>query len=278
MITLISVELLKIFRKWRTYIGFIAIGVLTPIVQIALYFEGEGYLKFATRNFRESFIFVGNLMNGYLLAHFMMQTLFIHIPFLIVLVGGDLLAGEAAAGTYRILITRPVSRFKIITAKFAAGLIYTNLLLLWLAILSLGVSLLVFGSGELLVIRNKIYIFASDDVLWRFIFAYFYASLSMSTVFGLAFFFSSLVENAIGPIVASMAVIIIFIILSAIPIEFLKIIKPYLFTNYMADWGSFFTDPVEVFSVVKSGLILIGHILGFYLVTLYIFSKKDILS
>lgn len=40
MISLTLIELQKIFKKWRTYIGFIAIGVLVPIVQIALYFEG----------------------------------------------------------------------------------------------------------------------------------------------------------------------------------------------------------------------------------------------
>ena len=37
MLTLIQIELYKIFKKWRTYIGFIAIGVLVPIIHIAMY-------------------------------------------------------------------------------------------------------------------------------------------------------------------------------------------------------------------------------------------------
>ncbi|MBU2492428.1 MAG: ABC transporter permease [Bacteroidetes bacterium] len=278
MIKLVWLELQKIFRKIRTYIGFIAIGIIIPIVQVALYLEGEKYINFATQNLQQSFLFVGNLLNGYLIANIVLQSLFIQIPFLIVLVGGDLLAGEATAGTYRMLLTRPLSRFKLITSKFIAGIIYTNLLILWLAVLSLGISVLFFGTGELLVLKDKIYIFAENDVLWRFIFAYGYATLSMTTVMALSFLFSSLVENAIGPIVATMAVIIIFLIISALPIESLEYIKPYLFINHINEWRAFMSDPVDYGKVMTSGLVLLGHILGLYFITLYLFIKKDILS
>ncbi len=278
MITITFIELSKIFRKLRTYIGFIAIAVLVPIVQISLYFQGENYVNFATRNLEKQFMFVGNLMNGYLVAYLILQALFIHIPFLIVLVGSDLFAGEATAGTYRMLVTRPVSRFKIAISKFLAGFIYTNLLLIWLLIISLGVSVLIFGSGELIVLRDKVYIFASNDVLWRFIMAYGYAALSMATVFTLSYFFSSLVENAIGPIVVTMAVIIIFIIISALPIDVLEGIKPYLFTNHMIKWREFFGDPVNYSEVLSSGAVLIAHIFVLFGVTVFLFNRKDILS
>lgn len=278
MITLIWIELQKIFRKWRTYIGFIAIGALVTIVQIALYFTGDGYIKMLTRNFQDTFIMVGNLFNGYLVGNLVLTGLYIHIPFLIVLVGGDLLASEATSGTYRMLLTRPVSRIKIVTAKFFAGLVYVFLLIAWLALLSLGVSCLVFGTGELISFRGKLIIFAADDVLWRFLAAYGYAMLSMFTVFALSYFFSSLVENAIGPIVSTMAVIIILIILTALPIDFLKEISPYFFTSHMIQWEDFFGDPVDYEKIFKSALVLAGHIIGLCLVTTYLFTKKDILS
>lgn len=278
MRTLIWVELQKIFKKWRTYIGFIAIGVLVPIVQVALYFAGESYIKALTRNFQDSFILVGNLFNGYLVANLVLTSLFIHIPFLIVLVGGDILASEATAGTYRMLLTRPVSRFKVVTAKYLAGLIYVVSLLAFLALLSLGVSCLIFGTGELIAFRGKIIIFAADDVLWRFAAAYGFALLSMSTVFALSFLFSSMVENAIGPIVASMAVIIILVILSALPIDFFKDLSPYFFTSHMIQWDGFFHDPVDYTEILESAAVLLGHIIGLYLITTYIFIKKDILS
>ena len=278
MATLVYIELQKIYKRWRTYIGFLAIGVLVPIVQVAIYFNGSGYINFATRSLRDTFVLNGNLLNGYLIGTLILQALFIHIPFLIVLVGGDLLAGEATSGTYRMLVTRPVSRLSIVTSKFIAGVIYTISLLVWLAIVSLGLSLVIFGQGELISVRDKIYIFAANDVLWRFALAYLFAVLSMSTVMGLSFLFSSLVENAIGPIVATMAVIIIFIIISALDIDALRAIHPYLFTNYLNDWTEFFKDPVDYAVVLKSALVLLLHIVGLYGITTIIFIRKDILS
>src|SRR3989339_1057512 len=144
MIKIINIELYKIFKKWRTYIGFIAIAVLVPIIQVAMLIEGEQSLDFMTRNLQQSFIFVGNLLNGYLISYLILNALTIHIPFLVALVAGDLLAGEATAGTYRLLITRPVSRFKLVTSKFFAGIVYTFTLLIFLMAISLGLSLIIF--------------------------------------------------------------------------------------------------------------------------------------
>ena len=279
MITMVRIELYKIFKKWRTYIGFIAIGVLVPIIQVAMLYEGENSINFVTRDIRESFVFVGNLLNSYFISYIILNALAVHIPFLITLVAADLLAGEASAGTYRLLVPRPVSRMKIVTSKFFAGAIYTNFLILWLAVISLGLGVIIFGVGELIVLKSStIVIFEKSDVFWRFLLAYGYASLGMTVVCSLALLFSSLVENAIGPIISTMAVIIVFIIVSAINIDLFQAIKPYLFTSYILNWREFFNDPVDTFEIIKSALILVGHIVLFFSLTAFIFRKKDILS
>lgn len=279
MTTLIWLELQKIFRKWRTYIGFIAIGLLTVIVQLALYFAGSKMIDFQMRSIEQSFVMIGNLFNGYFVARLILTALFFHVPFLIVLVGGDLLAGEATAGTYRMILTRPVSRFQVVTAKFIAGWLYVVSLLMWLAFLSIAVSLIIFGTGPLLSFGGgKLVIFAENDILWRFLCAYLFASLSMATVISLSIFFSSLVQNAIGPIVSTMAIIFILLILSTIPIEFLQNLKPYFFTSYLSNWDGFLSDPVDYKEIFHSSLILFAHIAVIYAITTYIFIKKDILS
>jgi ABC-2 type transport system permease protein len=278
MITLILIELQKMFKKWRTYIGIIAIGFLTIIVQLVLYFTGKNFVDAQMRGMEQSFVIVGNLMNGYFIARLILTLLIIHVPFLVVLVGGDLLAGEATAGTYRMILTRPVSRIQVITAKFIAGMLYVVILLTWLAFLSLGVSLFIFGSGPLLSIGSGIVIFAENDILWRFLGAYAFAALSMTTVIFISIVFSSLVQNAIGPIVSTMAVIIIFLIISAIPVDFLQNIKPYLFTTHMSQWNNFFNDEVNYKEILNSTWILLAHLVALYGLTAYIFIKKDILS
>jgi ABC-2 type transport system permease protein len=221
---------------------------------------------------------VGNLLNGYLISYFILNSLTVHIPFLITLVAGDLLAGEATSGTYRILITRPVSRTKLVASKFAAGLIYTCFLILWLAIMSMGLGIIIFGVGELIVLKSSmVIIFAKNDILWRFLAGYGFAALSMAVVASLAFLFSSLVENAIGPIVSTMAVIIVFVIISAINIDIFNKIQPFLFTTYMNSWRLFF-DPVDLSEITKSISILLIHIFIFFGLTAFIFKRKDILS
>jgi ABC-2 type transport system permease protein len=277
--TLVRIELLKIFRKWRTYIGFIAIGILVPLLHLAMYLEGQNSIDFVTRGLKDSFILVGNLLNGYWISYIILNALTIHIPFLITLVAADLLAGEATAGTYRILVTRPISRMQIVTSKFLAGMIYTSSLILFLAIMSLVVGLIIFGNGELIVTGSQsIIILEKSDILWRFFLAYGFAILSMTVVCSLAILFSSLVENAIGPIVSTMAVIIIFIILSAFDVEILRELRPYLFTSYMLNWREFFNDPMDFADITKAISVLSGHIIVLFIVTSFIFHKKDILS
>lgn len=278
MITLISIELQKIFRKWRTYIGFIALFVMTVIVQVALYFTQESFVRGTTRSLNENFLIQGNFFNGYVIGYLILHAMFIHIPFLIVLVGGDLFAGEATAGTYRMLLTRPVSRLSVVTSKFLSGFIYTFIFILFLLIISLFGSLLLFGSGELFVYKEKIIIYTANDVMWRMLLAYGYATLSMMTVMAFSIFFSSMVSNAIGPIVATMAVIIVFLILSAIPVEILQDLRPYFFTSHLAKWDGFFGDPVDYGEIIKSSSVLLAHIAALYLLTTYLFIKKDILS
>jgi len=278
MLTLISIELYKIFKKWRTYIGFITVAVLVILIQVSMLIQGQQYLDFLTRNLQSTFVFVGNFLNGYLISYIVLTSLTVHIPFLITLVAGDILAGEATAGTYRMLITRPISRVKLLTAKFIAAIIYTNLLILFLAVVSLGLGIILFGTGELLIIRDTIIIFARDDIFWRFIVAYGFAALAMTTVTSLAFLFSSLVENAIGPIVSTMAVIIVFLIIGSLEVEFFENLQPYLFTTYISAWRDIFDDPVDYDLLGKSLFVLLGHTITFFGITLALFRKKDITS
>jgi ABC-2 type transport system permease protein len=250
-----------------------------PLIHVAMLVEGSRTLNFMTQNIQQSFVFVGNLLNGYFVSYLTLSSLAVHIPFLITLVAGDLLAGEATQGTYRLLVTRPVSRTQIIVSKFITGILYTNMLIIWLALMSLVLGIILFGVGELIVFRGEtIVIFKQSDVLWRFMMGYGFAALGMSVVASLAFFFSSLVENAIGPIITTMAVIIVFLVISALQIDFFEDLQPYLFTNYIMNWRLFFDDPLDTGEIFKSFTVLSAHIIVFFTAALMIFRRKDILT
>ena len=278
MLRIFRYELLKTFLKWRTYIGFIAIVIIVPLVEIALKLQGDSMMKAMTRGLAQDFFIVGNLLNAYFVTHFIMNSLWIHIPFLITLGAGDQLAGEATGGTFRLILTRPVSRTRILFAKYCTTLVYVLALVVVLVLLSLLLGLAFFGTGDLLIPGRTLLILPEHDVLWRFGVALLLAVWGMWCVASLAFLFSSLVENAIGPIVGTMAVIIGFYIISNIPADLFTAMRPYIFTTYLNVWGKVMEDPVPWSDVVSSVLILGGFSVGFYLVTWYIFLKKDILS
>ncbi|HRG58785.1 MAG TPA: ABC transporter permease subunit [Bacteroidia bacterium] len=275
---LVQIELMKIFRKGRSYIGFGAIAFIVIVIQIALYVDGESYLDLGTQSLKESFTFQGNLLNGYLSVYIILSSLWVHIPFLIALVAGDLIAGEASAGTLRILLFRPISRTQVILAKFSAILIYVFAIVVFMAVLSIGTGLLIFGEGDLFVMKDMIYIFESTDSLWRILASYAFSFLSMSMVASLAFMLSSFVDSSQGPTIMTMSIIIVFMIISSVDFSIFRAIKPFMFTSYMGAWREFFTDPVDWQKIYKAIIALLMHITLFLGITTLYFRKKDILT
>jgi len=276
---LLKIELYKIFKKPRTYIAFAAIAAIVVLIQLALYADGAVYLEFVMRSINESFIVEGKMLNGYFICYTILQTLLVHVPLLIALIAGDAIAGEAAMGTLRLLVTKPVSRTGLLLAKFGASTLYTLSLLLFMALLSLFGSMLLFGTGDMMVFKSSVFlILDKSDVLWRYVGAFGFAALAMTTVAALAFLLSVFAENSIGPIIATMSIVILFTILTTMDIPFFNVLKPYLFTNHMLNWKGFFERPVDTAEVTKSALVLVAHIVVFVSAAIFIFRKKDILT
>ncbi len=272
-------ELVKISFKPRSYLGVGGISLIIILILLAMKLDGSLYIKLLTGQFDEALSFEGNILNGNLIAFLIIQMLIIHIPLLVAFVTGDLVSGESAMGTIRFLLTKPISRSTVLLSKFMASCIYTLLLVLWLAFLALVVSHFVFGSGDLIVLNSDgLVIFQEADVLWRFVLGFSIAFLSLVTVATLSLMFSCFSENSIGPIVATMGIIILFTIIGSLDVPIFDTIRPYLFTTHMAAWRYFFSQPLSVDEIIESILILFSHIVFFLGIAVYKFNKKDILS
>lgn len=279
MWTVLQIELFKIFKRPRTYISFVAIAAIVILIQLAFYVDGENYVQFMLQAISESFTVEGKILNGYLICYIILQTLLIHVPLLIALIAGDMIAGEANMGTLRLLISKPVSRENLMLSKFLASIVYTLLLLVWMAFLSLLISLTVFGVGDLMIFKSEeIVILKSSDIMWRYYCCFGFAAIAMITVASLAFLLSIFAENSIGPIITTMSIIIVFTILTSMDLPLFKTIKPYIFTSHMLGWKGFLDDPVNYNSIIKSAGILVLHIVLFLSATIVIFKKKDILT
>ncbi len=278
MTNLILIEFTKLFRRGMTYIGFAAILLIVLVIQLGMFVEGKKLLDFLIKSLSDVFMLEGNLINIYTVSYVILNSLWIHIPVLVAIVAGDLVSGEAGRGTFRLLITRPVSRTKLLTAKYITAQVYTAMLVLFLIFMSLIVGRLFFATGDMIVLMETINIFDSTDVLWRFMAAYAYGMVSMWVVSGLAFLFSTNATNSLGPVVASMSVLILFTIITNFSIGIFDPIKPFLFTTYLNGWQLFFAEPLDWKAISTAIIIMVGHITAFYLAALYIFKHKDIQS
>lgn len=272
-------EFIKILAKPRSYIGIGALTLLICIILFAMKADGSSFISFVTSSFEQTLSFNGAILNGNLIAFIILQMLIVHIPLLVALVTGDLISGEAAMGTVRMLATKPISRTKIVISKFIAGAVYTFILTLWLIFLSLFVSKFIFGSGDLIVLNSEgLVILKEQDILWRYGLSFMVAFLSLLTVSSVSICFSAFAENSIGPIVSTMAVIILFTIIGSMEVSVFQNIKPFLFTTHMASWRSFFEDPVPYSKIINSIIILVVHNVILVSIAIFKFNKKDITS
>lgn len=272
-------EFVKIAAKPRSYISLIAITVLVSVILFALKIDGLSYISMTTASFEQTLQFNGNILNGNLVAFIILQMLIFQIPLLVALVTGDMVSGEAAMGTLRMLGTKPISRQNLLLSKFIAGNIYTLVILVWLAWMSLGMGRILFGEGDVLVLNSDgMVILQQDDINWRFAGAFAVAYLSLITVATLATTLSCFTDNSIGPIITTMAIIILFTIINTLDVKVFDSIRPFLFTTHMAGWRSFFEDPLPTSRIIQSMGILLLHIGLFMGIALFKFTKKDILS
>lgn len=272
-------EFLKIAAKPRSYIGVGAITLIVGIILFAMKIDGQNFISFVTQPFEQSLSFEGKILNGNLIAFIILQMLIIHVPLLIALVTGDLVSGEGAMGTIRLLLTKPISRTSILFSKYLAGCAYTLIILLWLVFLALVVGKIIFGPGDLMVLNSEgLVILQEKDLAWRFLSGFSMAYLSMVMIATLSLTLSCFSENSIGPIVSTMAIIILFSIIGALDIPVLQKLQPYLFTTHMVTWRNFFEDPLPVDKIIYSAIILLVHIIGLLSIAVYRFNRKDILA
>jgi ABC-2 type transport system permease protein len=291
MLTLIQIELYKIFRRPRTYIAFGAIAALILIIQFGLKVDGKSYADFLMKDVGGTMEIDGNIINGYLICYIMLQLLLVHVPLLVALIAADMISGEANMGTLRLLLSKPYSRTELLIAKFLAATLYTFMLLIWLAILALFVSMWIFGVGDMFLMKSSyVVLISQNDVFWRYAGAFVFAALAMVTVAALGFLLSIFAENSIGPIVATMSIIVFFTILSTLNIPIFNTLKPYLFTTHLISWKEFFdlkvNDANEAIigsiqnpqRIITSAAVLLLHVVIFVGSAIFIFNKKDVLS
>src|SRR5690554_2573037 len=265
--TLISIETKKMFRRPRTYLGFAGAALIPLTVMIIFYFKDP--TPFIAKLLGNMFTLSGSILNGYLVSLLTINqgTMNFFLPVLIVLVVGEIIAGEEHEGTIRLILSRPINRGYFIGSKFILAVIYNFILVLIMLLVGLGGGLMAYGKGSLFVsglfLGNEGWfnILNPSEAFIRLLMVYGGSFLVLLTVTSLTFFLSSILKNPIGAMIFPLVLIIFFRIISSFP--FLTEIKPYLFTTHMDLWVDILAPKIDWTEIANSALILMLHSMVF---------------
>jgi len=281
--TLLRQELFKLFRRGRTYFAFITLlGVLFPVL---LGFKYGSWEHFLMAPWLHSWQLLGSPFNGLWITWFGLDWLLRVVPFFVCLIGGEMIAGEAAEGTLRALLVRPVSRTRLFVAKGLATFLYVVVLLTVFGTVSLGVGWLVLGRGplllsEVLLEHHRLEVLGEGPALARLALAYLLNIWGTWVVAALALLLSAVAENALAPAVGAMGITIGFWVLETMHHPWQEQLKPFLFTTYFDVWRELFTagarEPIR-WPVIQQGVWVSGlHIVGFLVLGGILFRRRDV--
>lgn len=275
MIRLIRVELAKVVRRPRTYLGYVAVLlILVPFLISLHYGRPEHFLR---AQVGRDFAVVGTFFNALFLAHLVMKVVMVvFMPFFGSTVAGDVVAGEAGEGTLRTMLVRPVSRSAVLLAKYIVAALHAVGVTFFLLAASLGLGGLLFGFGNLFLFEAGLCIVPLKEGLLRLLGAYAAAALAVLSVASIAFLVSVLVDNALYAVGGALAVFIITGVVAVIP--YFERLHPYLFITHMDLWQKLMLDPVPWAELGRSAAWLAGYCAACFLAALLLFRRKDILS
>lgn len=269
-------ELKKLFARKRTYIGYIVFLVFEAILLTLWVKVGrDQFAELAERNFVPVELLSSSLTATYWIMGF---SMFLLGSIYFALVAGDIVAKETEDGNLRLVMSRPVSRLRILALKYAAVIIYTITFVIFVGVTGYGMALLAMGSeGGLFVWNPEMYILSfypdREEAFRRLLMGACFMGLSMCVVTSLGFFFSCLKIKPAAASVMALSVFFIDFVLQNIP--FLVNHKDAFITFRMANWIYLLKEDVPWERVIESYAILTGLNVSLFVVGWMVFQSRD---
>lgn len=192
-----------------------------------------------------------------------------------VIIAAGIVAAEFSQGTIKMLLTRPISRWKVLTSKYIATMLYALLLAVILFIVTALASLTFFGIGD-----GTYLIWNGSEVMER---SYWLQGLKMAMLSFASVWMIGTFAFMLGTVFRSSSLAIglsIFLMFTGVQLVFLlanyEIVNYYLFTH--TDLTQFYTGfmPVPGITMTMSVIVLIVYFIIFMAISYLTFEKRDI--
>jgi len=283
MFTLLKLELEKLFRARSFYLSFI---VLIGFVALMLW----GFYTYAARKTGgqavEQFKYTyesKQYFNGLTFALYSLLFSFtLLLPIFVSMSAGSQIAGEARAGTLRMICTRPISRASLIMSKFLVTAFHAALLLTFFIGLNLVIGLIFVGWGNLELYPGPLNLVDApgkimrDEALMRFAYAVLSGTWALLVIAALALLCSVVFDSPAQAIVMTIAVYLTLYIVGRV--EFFEHLRPYFFTTDMDFWRDVFKPEIPWQSLWHYAAVCGAYTTGLLLTTVIIFERKDIVT
>ena len=181
------------------------------------------------------------------------------LPLFTALVAIDSFSGEFSQNSMRITLTRPVSRFKIFTAKIVAIVLFILAMLFLLLVFSM-LAGFIFNTNS-----------ATLDSLTRTVFSYIVSLLPMVVLALGIVFLANLFKSGISVFFVS---ILAFIVLKVLGVIFSRYSS--LFMTTQLDWYNLFmVNSFPLGKIARQFLIMVGSGIMLFTAGFYLFDKKE---
>ncbi len=211
-------ELWKLFGKKRTYIGFGAFLVVQIITVLMFRYSqaSQGMVRQLEGNGYPATQFISSLTVATIM---LFPIAYVLLPLYVALVGGDLVAKEAEDGTLRMILSRPISRFRLLMVKWVAGSIFSALLVLALGCIGIGFASLFFPWGGLFAfVPGELFTVLEPAAgLKHYIAAHGLMTVKACTILGLAFMFGCFNIKPAAATILALSVTFVSFVLMNIP-------------------------------------------------------------
>lgn len=245
-------ELRKLFARRRTYIGFGAF--LATEVAILGLLQLPSARRAIARTLESSGYLFGDYYTGMTLAFLMMtNTIFFLGSLYLALIAGDVVAKEVEDGTLRMILSRPVSRLRVLGVKFAACAVYTAVLMGFITASSLAVAVAYQGMGNLFVfapLQGVFGLFPPGEALVRYALAALLLCPLTLTITTLAFFFSCFDMKPAAATIVALTLLFLDMVLQLMP--YFSSIHGWLLTYHMSIWVHLFDPHIDGWKIGES--------------------------
>jgi len=270
-------ELWKLFGKKRTYIGFGAFLLAQTAMLLAFKFtrwqgdmerllSGNGYLAID---------FISALTVAVIMI---MPQIILLMPLYVSLVGGDLVAKESEDGTLRMILSRPISRVRLLFVKWVAGIIFAAVLVAVLGATALGLARLFFPwQGLFVFVPGQAFsILSANEGFTRYLLAHVFLIINASTVLSIAFMFSCYNMKPSAATILALSYLFVNLVMEGIP--FFDRYENWFITHHFRCWLMIFRVPIPTWQIVQSEFLLFAAGATVFVIGATAFHVRDIKS